>query len=595
VNTERHHNELHPIELVGFAALGLVAAVAVPIWAAVELAGRLASGAWPDLDASATLSALAHWPGHAADPRMAFDPTLRAALPGPVGIYGCLAMVLAVLVGVVLLGLRLQRAAKAGSAGFASTADIGAHLSVRALRARAAQTRPSLAAWKARPRQLGLRLGRDVRTGQAIWGSSEDSYLYLGPPRSGKGVHLIIGQVLDAPGAVLTTATRPDTVRHTIALRGDTGPVAVFDPDQLAPGLPPLGWAPQRGCADPQTALSRSKVLATSAAMHSETTVSGDFWQSMTEAVLRCYLHAAALSGASMRDVLGWVARPGDPAPLRLLQADPRAAPGWAGELAHQVGGPGEQRASVWNGVRRALDSLANPAVLDACCPADAQAFDPYSFLRERGTLYLLGSTRSQASVAPLITALLDDLLDAAHRLAARGPTSRLDPPLTLLLDEVANIAHIPTLPHLLADGGGSGITTVAVLQSLGQARARWGSHSAEAMWDSATTKVVLGGLSEPDDLSRISRVAGEIDQPVTTRSHGAGGASVSMTVRRVPVLPAERLRTMRNGRAVVLARSAPPVEVNLRAWWRRSDAARIRASQKAARPKPSDEEKISA
>ena len=36
------------------------------------------------------------------------------------------------------------------------------------------------------------------------------------------------------------------------------------------------------------------------------TTTNGDYWQSMTEAVVRCYLHAAALTGRPARELLAW-------------------------------------------------------------------------------------------------------------------------------------------------------------------------------------------------------------------------------------------------------------------------------------------------
>ena len=321
--------------------------------------------------------------------------------------------------------------------------------------------------------------------------------------------------------------------------------------------------------------------------MTAGTVTDGEYWQGMTEAVLRGYLHAAALDGRSMRDVLAWAGRPADPAPVRILRAHPDAVPGWAEELAAQAAADPKQRDSVWGGVRRAVDCLADPRVLDACCPSDGDAFDPAGFLAAGGTLYLLGSTRAQLSVAPLITALVEDLVDAAHTRAAASAGGVLDPPLTLLLDEAANIAPIPSLPNLLADGGGSGITTVCVLQSLAQARARWGQAAADAMWDAATTKVVLGGLAQADDLARISRLAGEVDQPTATRSSGPGGPSRSVAMRQVPALPVEKIRTLPESRAIVLARRTPPVEAELTPWWRRADAGRIRAAVDAIPPPP--------
>ncbi len=61
-----------------------------------------------------------------------------------------------------------------------------------------------------------------------------------------------------------------------------------------------------------------------------------------------------------------------------------------------------------------------------------------------------------------------------------------------------------------MSEGGGSGITTMAVLQSLAQARDRWGREAAQAIWDSAIVKVVLGGSANADDLADLSRLIGE-------------------------------------------------------------------------------------
>jgi len=124
----------------------------------------------------------------------------------------------------------------------------------------------------------------------------------------------------------------------------------------------------------------------------------------------------------------------------------------------------------------------------------------------------------------------------------------------------------------LLSDGGGSGITTVAVLQSLAQARGRWGEAHAETMWDAATIKVVLGGLAHAEDLLRISRLADEVDEVDEvdeTRTRGASGTFLSTSVRRLPALPVERLRGLPVGRALVLARRARPIEASLTPYWR--------------------------
>lgn len=571
-----------PAEWVALLLAAAVTGIGVPLWLATGAAALLHTGHWPALPPAVIGTALAHWPQHLLDPRAAFPVPVRRTLPGALPYYGCVVTVLAATIAAALGIIRTVGGA-ASRRGYARPGEVRRHLSAAAVIRRGRHTRPGLPGQIA-ARQVGLALGRDTRSRQQLWGSVEDSYLYLGPPRSGKGVHLIIPQTLDAPGPVLVTATRPDTLRHTLALRAARGPVRVFDPQGLAGDVPRLRWAPQHGCHDPLVAITRARALAAGAQLAVGTTTNGEFWQQMTEAVLRCYLHAAALAGRSMRDVLLWAARPTDPTPVRILRRDSAAVAGWAEELSAQAGADPRQRDSVWAGVRRAVDSLADPRVLDACSPPAGSAFDPTVFLQESGTLYLVGTSGAQLSVAPLITALVEDLLDVARRAATTRPGGRLDPPLLLLLDEAANIAPLPSLPNLLADGGGSGVTTVAVLQSLAQARARWGQFAADALWDAATTKVILGGLAQAEDLTRISRLAGDVDEPTRSRTTGPGGGSVSVSLRRLPALPVERLRCLPPGRAIVLARHAAPAEARLTPWWRRPDAAAIRA---AAQPPP--------
>jgi type IV secretory pathway TraG/TraD family ATPase VirD4 len=567
-------NDTHPVELLLAAGLALAAAIAGIGWL-VAFTAAAAAGHHLQLDLAAAAHALLDWPHHIENPRLAYPAANRAQLPGPFVMYLAVAVVTAAFAatafGVVQIAGRTRVSTRRG---YASPLEVR-----RALSAKAARSRGSVTSRRATTGQATVALGTDVRSHQKLFGAAEDSYLYLGPPRSGKGVHLIIPQTIDAPGAALVTATRPDTLRHTLRIRAARGPVMVFDPQHLAGNVPRLRWAPQHGCTDPLTAITRARALAAGAQLSPATVTDAAFWQGMTEAVLRCYLHAAALDGRSMRDVLTWTARPADPTPARILRSHSDAAPGWVEELTAQAAADPRQRDSVWSGVRRAVDSLADPRVLDACSPAPEDAVDLKAFLGSGGTLYLLGTTGAQLTVAPLVTALVEALVDTARTVGAATANGRLTPPLTVLLDEAANIAPIPSLPNLLADGGGSGITTMCVLQSLAQARARWGQAGADAMWDAATTKVVLGGLAHAEDLHRIGQLAGDVDDPVRTRTHGAGGASTSVAPRRLAALPIERLRTLRPGHAIVLARRTPPVEARLLAWWDGPHAGPIRAA----------------
>src|SRR5690625_632843 len=143
--------------------------------------------------------------------------------------------------------------------GIATSGEVSRVASDTALIKRAGTLRPSLDAPK--PSDVGYLLGRS--RGKRVWASVEDSILLVGPPRSGKGLHVVINAILDAPGAVVTTSTRPDNLTATLRARQRIGPVAVFDPQHLAEGLPAgLRWSPVRGCEDPLTAMIRATGLA---------------------------------------------------------------------------------------------------------------------------------------------------------------------------------------------------------------------------------------------------------------------------------------------------------------------------------------------
>ncbi|MGU7875807.1 type IV secretory system conjugative DNA transfer family protein, partial [Escherichia coli] len=94
----------------------------------------------------------------------------------------------------------------------------------------ASTLRPSVSDPK--PADVGYLLGRSH--GRQVWASVEDSILLIGPPRAGKGMFVAINAILDAPGAVVTTSTRPDNLTATLRARLRRGPVAVFDPQHLA-------------------------------------------------------------------------------------------------------------------------------------------------------------------------------------------------------------------------------------------------------------------------------------------------------------------------------------------------------------------------
>ena len=124
----------------------------------------------------------------------------------------------------------------------------------------------------------------------------------------------------------------------------------------------------------------------------------------------------------------------------------------------------------------------------------------------------------------------------------------------------------------------GKGILIVAVCHGLAQLEARWDKAGARAIWDTAGIKVILGGVSDPDTLDRLSRLCGEIALRTHSRTRTEDGRRAHTRLyQHVRVLPPELLRTLPEWRALILRTNLSPVIVRLRMAWRRRDYHRAR------------------
>lgn len=337
----------------------------------------------------------------------------------------------------------------------------------------------------------------------------------------------VVAEAVGGPLLVATSdpelwATRPP---HRRAVR--------FDPQQLTdedPEAPRARWAPHTDCAEPVVATARARALllptVRPVADPEEQVV-----RALAETLLRCWLRAAALDGRPFRHVSRWASGgstgsgrsggssgAGRQEAVGVLQSAATpvdVAAGeetWAGQLQAALLRPAGALDPALGRVRAALAALAELHVLAACTPeSPATALDPAELLHDgaAGSLYLLGragdsrlrepadgSAPAVHSAMPLLSALVDDVVQRAWHTAVRTPPQDAAPAPLLVLDDIAAVAPFPTLPQLMADGGARGLRAVALLRSPEQARARWGERSVHSLWTNADRRAVLGPLA---------------------------------------------------------------------------------------------------
>ncbi|MFE4921409.1 type VI secretion protein [Streptomyces sp. NPDC056661] len=287
----------------------------------------------------------------------------------------------------------------------------------------------------------------------------------------------VVQAIREADGPALVVTSDPTVWAETKDARAKLGPVLVYDPGHLCDTPARLHWSPTAGCEAPDTAAARAIALlapvrpqARIDAMTAET----------AETLLQCWLHAAAIDGRPFRQVHRWALGGNAHEPVRVLRTHTKAASGLAGLLESALTGHPERREMAQELTVRAFAALSSIHIREACTPNRSDSLALESFAGEGGTLYVVGEPiedpRSGPGAMPLLTALASHVVEHGRRMAARSTDGRLDPPMTLVLDDVAAVAPLPQLPELLSTNQDQALPTLVLLRSQEQARARWTS-----------------------------------------------------------------------------------------------------------------------
>ena len=358
--------------------------------------------------------------------------------------------------------------------------------------------------------------------------------------------------------------------------------------DGSVDGLPEtVRWSPITGCRDGKVAAARAQVLAAGSSSGVE---DASFWQGWSEKVIKALLHAAAWGDVGIDELWRWTqSAAAAKAALAVLQnldgRPPTSARGGSNR-----GGPtpwprsstGTRSSAATSGPASAKPWPGSTSTRSAggSTPHRARTSTSTSSSAPNGTLYLLAENDDPAS--RLLQCLVADITRTAKEIADRSPKARFDPPLTLVLDEIANWAPLPALPTYVSAYGGSGIVTVAIIQSRSQMARTWGMDAAKAIWDSCTITGILGGVTDAENLRDFAAIAGERDETTWQASTGPrrwpvlhrpdAGRSFSEQVRTRAVLDTGEIRGLPEGTMLMFYKGLDPMLVQMTAYYRRPD-----------------------
>lgn len=418
--------------------------------------------------------------------------------------------------------------------GFAGWRTLNREYGRRRPRRIAKHIRPSLTwrdRWFGDPKAYSVAHGKAHRAWfglvrHTVRSSFQDNSLIIAPAQEGKsaaGVFL----AWDAPGPLVSTTIRGDLLEASGGFRATLGELHVWNPAGVGTVGSTFRWNIVAGCEDYATAVRRAYAIVY--ASNSKGLSDAQFWKNSGAAALSAYLHAAALvmatpdeasameSGAdleyvhapvTMQTVVDWLTSL-DLEPYAILRVHPDADRNAARALLDLFKAPTNTRGSIIKTLNESLRFMADEAIVEALTPHPTMApFEIEKFLRSKDSLYLMSPPAdTQSPVAPLLSAFATELYYAAMLAHSKR---KLDPHLTMLLDEVANICPIP-LPEWLSYSAGSGIQIHTLGQSWPQIQARWGAEGAAQIWNNSKFKMLWPTNDDPITYQQLIHLGGTV------------------------------------------------------------------------------------
>ena len=578
-----------PTAALLFGALCSVAAVGMAVWAGAALA-TLAAGTGPfDADLADAVRALVSLPSHLTDPAAAWSEPMSERIPGPWLYWPTTAFAFAALAAVAIGVFRwkanargvgpigLRRLGYKGSARYASARDLAPLLVDGPQPGRFILGRVDGRLVATEDRWLSPATTRKGRQRQGDRGA----VALIGPSRSGKTTAAIAG-ILEWDGAAILASVKTDLLAATVDWRSRQGSVRVFDPTSCT-GRQPSTWSPLRDANTVQGAQRAARVLADTAPTSKEEDA---FWTSQCEILLFALLFVAAnIKKRTMRDVVDWVLtqdKPGehgrgDIEPLiQALIASPDQ------ELSSGADEAGKALLSIWQMDERTRSSVyataqsvvwpwADPGV---AVSADGCDIDLPWLCSGKNTLYVCAPIDDQQRLQSVFGGLLGDLIRQAFAQVNRTGKP-LDPPLLLVIDEAGN-TPLRSLPEYASTVAGIGILLVTIWQSKAQLDVAY-QRAADTILTNHLTKVFYTSASDISGLELAGRLVGEAYLPMRSSSNdlrGPGG-SLSESSQAIPLAPAEVMRQMIPGDALLIHGTLPPARLRTRPYHAERDLAR--------------------
>ena len=386
----------------------------------------------------------------------------------------------------------------------------------------------------------------------------------VAPSRSGKTV-ATANSANQWEGPAILSSVKRDLIDGTTEQRSAMGEVRFYDPKGIS-GHQSNGWTPLERAKSRAGSVQMARLMI-SATGHDKNGTGG-FWSAQAEGLLGGLLWLAANTDHTIADVAYWISafdhpQEGNPGIvgglLRAIAKSDSDIADEAKQVQRQLKGIWDMdtrmASSYYVSARLAVTPWTDPIVAET---AITNEIDLEWLVSGDNTLYLVAPVIDQANIAPALGGLIGDLVTQAMDRVDRQRQT-LGRPLLLVLDEAANtpITQLPQWASLLT---GYGIQLVTIWQSKSQIDALYGTE-ADALLTNHRSKIFYGGMTDLATIKFLVSLLGNEYQPGFLAQAGYVDPRTAAPTS-VPLTPANVLRGIKVGQALLLHGSLPPVHL---------------------------------